>query len=187
MNHWVILQITTCGSSRCLGQGVLILRYHVLSRHNKRLQSTRDQCATCNRNPPLWTDCSNTWDAFSFISEKEKFNNPSICLWATWWETWVLKDNAMRARMSRSLEKLIVHAWALPCLSLGDRVFIQNQQGQVGQIQDSHGAMRLWSIRILDRSWWLWVLDAAEYAFMQVHHPHHSCDWGPPQPAATVY
>ncbi len=67
------------------------------------------------------------WDAFSFISHKEKFNNPSV--WATWWEAWALKEDAMRTRMACSLEKLSEHTRSLPPLSLGDRAFLQNQQG----------------------------------------------------------
>ena len=66
-------------------------------------------------------------DAFSFVSRQNKFTNPSIR--TTWREAWALKEDAMKARMPRSLEALNAHARPLAPLSLGNRVFLQNQHG----------------------------------------------------------
>ncbi len=66
-------------------------------------------------------------DGFSFVSRQAKFSNPSIR--PIWREAWAQKEDAMRVRFSRSEEALNSHARQLPPLSLGDRVFLQNQSG----------------------------------------------------------
>ncbi len=90
-----------------------------------QLRNTPDP--DCNISPAETIFGQPIRDAFSFISRKEKFNNPSVR--ATWREAWALKEDAMKARMPRSFEKLNEHTRSLPPLSLGDRVFLQNQQG----------------------------------------------------------
>ena len=66
-------------------------------------------------------------DAFSFTSRCIKYNNPSIR--PTWREAWSQKEDVMRTRMPRSTEALDMHARSLAPLSLGDKVFLQNQRG----------------------------------------------------------
>ena len=66
-------------------------------------------------------------DAFSFINRKPKYDNPNIR--SVWKETWASKERALKARFSRSQEDLNMHTRALTPLSVGDKVFIQNQHG----------------------------------------------------------
>ena len=66
-------------------------------------------------------------DAFSFINHAVKFDNPSIH--PMWREAWKAKEIALRTRFIKSVEHLNAHSRPLPPLSLGDRVFIQNQTG----------------------------------------------------------
>ena len=66
-------------------------------------------------------------DAFSFTSRCIKYNNPSKR--PTWREAWSQKEDAMRTRMPRPTEALDMHARSLAPLSLGDKVFLQNQRG----------------------------------------------------------
>ena len=66
-------------------------------------------------------------DAFSFINRKPKYDNPNIR--SVWKEAWASKERALKARFSRSQEDLNMHTRALTPLSVGDKVFIQNQHG----------------------------------------------------------
>ena len=66
-------------------------------------------------------------DAFSFVNRCPKFKNPAIQ--PIWREAWAAKEDALRTRFARSVEKLNSHARQLPHLHAGDRVFIQNQNG----------------------------------------------------------
>ena len=67
-------------------------------------------------------------DTFSFTNKLEKFNNPQIR--PLWIQAWEAKEQALRVRMTRTLEKLGAHSRVLQRLAIGDRVFIQNQNGQ---------------------------------------------------------
>jgi len=66
-------------------------------------------------------------DAFSFINRRPKFENASIQ--PIWHEAWAAKEDALRTRFAGSVEKLNLHARQLPKLQIGERVFIQNQNG----------------------------------------------------------
>ena len=66
-------------------------------------------------------------DAFSFINRCPKFQNPEIQ--STWREAWAAKEDALRTRFARTVEKLNSHAQQLLPLQAGQRVFIQNQNG----------------------------------------------------------
>ena len=66
-------------------------------------------------------------DAFSFTNRLEKFKNPQIR--PLWTQAWEAKEQALRVRMTRTLEKLGAHSRTLQRLAVGDRVFIQNQHG----------------------------------------------------------
>ena len=66
-------------------------------------------------------------DAFSFMNSCPKFKNPAIQ--PLWRDAWVAKENALRTRYARSVERLNSHVRQLPQLNTGDKVFIQNQNG----------------------------------------------------------
>lgn len=66
-------------------------------------------------------------DTLSFVNKLEKFSNPHIR--PTWREAWNAKENALRSRMVRTSESLKEHSRPLRPLSVGDKVFLQNQQG----------------------------------------------------------
>ena len=78
-------------------------------------------------------------DAFSFISRCIKYNNPSIR--PTWRETWSQKEDGMRSRMPRSTDALDMHTLPLAPLSLGDKVFLQNQRGSHPKKWDKSGSV----------------------------------------------
>lgn len=78
-------------------------------------------------------------DAFSFINRRDKFTNPSLR--PTWREAWTMKEDAMRTRFSRSSEALDAHARPLLPLTLGDRVFVQNQHGHHPTKWDKSGTI----------------------------------------------
>ena len=67
-------------------------------------------------------------DAFSFTNRLEKFKNPHIR--PLWTQAWATKEQALRVRMTHTLEKLGAHSRTLQRLAIGDRVFIQNQHGR---------------------------------------------------------
>ena len=66
-------------------------------------------------------------DAFSFVNRCPKYENPYIR--PTWHDAWASKEDALRTRFAISMEKLNAHARQLPQLEIGERVFIQNQNG----------------------------------------------------------
>ena len=56
------------------------------------------------------------------------FENPQIHL--QWRDVWRLKEEAMRARYVKTLEKLNEHTKSLPPLQIGDLVYVQNKEGR---------------------------------------------------------
>ena len=66
-------------------------------------------------------------DTLSFVNRLEKFTNPHIR--PLWREAWSAKEDALRARFTRTTEKLEAHSRPLRPLLVGERVFLQNQQG----------------------------------------------------------
>ena len=66
-------------------------------------------------------------DAFSFVNRLEKFSNPNIR--PIWRDAWAAKEEALRTRVSRTTESLTEGSRPLRPLLVGERVFIQNQQG----------------------------------------------------------
>ena len=66
-------------------------------------------------------------DTFSFMSRKPNYDNPSIL--SVWKEALASKEKALKARFSRSHKDLNVSTRASTPLSVGDKVFIQNQHG----------------------------------------------------------
>ena len=68
-------------------------------------------------------------DSLSFVNRLEKYSNPHVLL--TWRQAWKAKEEALRSRRSitRTTESLRDHSRPFHPLAPGDRVFIQNQQG----------------------------------------------------------
>ena len=64
---------------------------------------------------------------FSFVNCLEKFSNPHIR--PLWRQAWAAKEEALRTRITRTTESLNAHSHPLHPLTLGERVFLQNQQG----------------------------------------------------------
>ena len=65
-------------------------------------------------------------DAFSFVNRSVQFENQEVH--PVWREAWEAKETALRARFVRSVESTRSHR-KLPKLSIGNRVFVQNQNG----------------------------------------------------------
>ena len=63
-------------------------------------------------------------DLFSFVNHLEKFSNPHIR--PLWRQAWAAKEEALRTRITRTTKSLNAHSRPL---TLGERVFLQNQQG----------------------------------------------------------
>ena len=88
-----------------------------------QLQNTPDP--DCNRSPaqifgrPLR-------DTLSFVNKLEKFSNPDIHLWC---QAWAAKEEALRTRLTCTTESLTTHSRLLRPLTIGERVYIQNQTG----------------------------------------------------------
>ena len=103
------------------------------------LQARNTPDPDCNISPAQVVFGRPIRDAFSFTSRCIKYNNPSIR--PTWREAWSQKEDAMRTRMPRSTEALDMHARSLAPLSLGDKVFLQNQRGSHPKKWDKSGTV----------------------------------------------
>ena len=103
------------------------------------LQARNTPDPDCNISPAQVVFGRPTRDAFSFISRCIKYKNSSIR--PTWLEAWSQKEDAMRARMQRSTEALDMHTRPLVPLSLGDKVFLQNQRGSHPKKWDKSGTV----------------------------------------------
>ena len=103
------------------------------------LQAHNTPDPDCNISPAQVVFGRPIRDAFSFTSRCIKYNNPSIR--PTWREAWSQKEDAMRTRMPRSTEALDMHARSLAPLSLGDKVFLQNQRGSHPKKWDKSGTV----------------------------------------------
>ncbi|XP_022784754.1 uncharacterized protein LOC111325247 [Stylophora pistillata] len=66
-------------------------------------------------------------DSLSFVNRLEKFSNPHIR--PLWRQAWEAKEETLRTRITHTTESLKAHSRPLRPLSLGERVFLQNQQG----------------------------------------------------------
>ena len=103
------------------------------------LQTRNTPDPDCNISPAQMVFGRPIRDAFSFVSRCIKYNNPSIR--PTWREAWSQTEDAMRARMPRSTEALDMHTKPLAPLSLGDKVFLQNQRGSHPKKWDKSGTV----------------------------------------------
>ena len=90
-----------------------------------QLRNTPDP--DCNVSPAQIVFGRPLKDAFSFINRLDKFKNQAIN--PIWRDAWQLKEQALRTRFIKSSEILNRHSRNLRPLSIGDRVFVQNQTG----------------------------------------------------------
>ena len=78
-------------------------------------------------------------DAFSFVNRLEKLSNQNIR--PMWRNRWSAKEDALKTRMARTVESLSEHCRQLPPLSVGDKVFLQNQVGPAPKKWDRSGTV----------------------------------------------
>ncbi|KAJ8359136.1 hypothetical protein SKAU_G00156610 [Synaphobranchus kaupii] len=90
-----------------------------------QLRNTPDP--DCNLSPAQIVFGRPLRGSLSFVNRLEKFSNPHIR--PLWRQAWAAKEDALRTRMSRTTETLRTHSRPLRPLALGERVFLQNQQG----------------------------------------------------------
>ena len=90
-----------------------------------QLRNTPDP--DCNISPAQIVFGRPLRDTLSFVNRLEKFSNPNVR--PLWRQAWAAKEEALRSRISRTTESLKEHSRPLRPLALGERVFIQNQQG----------------------------------------------------------
>ena len=76
-------------------------------------------------------------DAFSFCNRREKFSNPEIR--SDWRQAWALKELALRKRFARWSEGHNEHSKTLRPLRVGQRCFVQNQEGNYPKRWDCSG------------------------------------------------
>ena len=81
----------------------------------------------CNLSPAQTVFGRPLRDVFSFVNRQNKFSNSSIH--PIWRNAWKSKEDAMRIRFTKSIESLNKNSRQLSELSVGDKVFIQNQVG----------------------------------------------------------
>ena len=87
-----------------------------------QLRNTPDP--DCNLSPAQILFGRPLRDSFSFVNRLEKFSNPHIR--PLWRQAWAAKEEALRTRITRTTKSLNAHSRPL---TLGERVFLQNQQG----------------------------------------------------------
>ena len=90
-----------------------------------QLRNTPDP--DCNLSPAQIIFGRPLRDSLSFVNRLEKFSNPHIR--PLWRQVWEAKEEALRTCITRTTESLRAHSRPLRPLSLGERVFLQNQQG----------------------------------------------------------
>ena len=78
-------------------------------------------------------------DSLSFVNRLEKFSNPHIR--PLWRQAWAAKEEALRTRMSHTTESLKAHSRPLRPLAIGEKVFLQNQQGPNSNKWDRSGTV----------------------------------------------
>ena len=67
------------------------------------------------------------------------FDNPQVS--DSWRSAWKSKEESLRTRYVKSMERLNEHTRTLPKLEIGDRVFIQNQAGRNPNRWDRSGVI----------------------------------------------
>jgi len=90
-----------------------------------QLRNTPDP--DCNLSPAQIIFGCPLRDTLSFVNELEKFSNPHIR--PLWRQAWAAKEEALRTRLTRTTESMTSYSRPLRPLTIGERVFIQNQRG----------------------------------------------------------
>ena len=90
-----------------------------------QLRNTPDP--DCNLSPAQIIFGRPLRDSLAFVNRLEKYSNPNIR--PLWRQAWAAKEDALRTRITRTSESLKLHSRPLRPLSIGERVFLQNQQG----------------------------------------------------------
>ena len=101
------------------------LDYDRILRAMLQLRNTPDP--DCNISPAQIVFGRPLRDTLSFVNRLEKFSNPNVRPLRR--QAWAAKEEVFRSRISRTTESLKEHSRPLRPLVLGERVFIQNQQG----------------------------------------------------------
>ena len=99
--------------------------------HDRFLRAMLQLCNTpdpdCNISPTQIVFGRPLRDTLSFVNRLEKLSNPNVR--PLWRQAWAAKEGALLSRISSTTESLKEHSPPLWPLALGERVFIQNQQG----------------------------------------------------------
>ena len=101
------------------------LDYDRFLRAMLQLRNTADP--DCNISPAQIVFGRPLRDTLSFVNRLEKLSNPNVRPLRR--QAWAAKEEVFRSRISRTTESLKEHPRPLRPLVLGERVFIQNQQG----------------------------------------------------------
>ena len=88
-----------------------------------QLRNTPDP--DCNLSPAQIIFGHPLRDTLSFVNRLEKFSNPNV----RWRQAWAAREEALRTRIARTTESLRAHSRPLRPLTIGERVFLQNQKG----------------------------------------------------------
>ena len=102
-----------------------------------QLRNTPDP--DCNLPPAQIISGRPLRDALTFVNRLEKFSNPHIR--PLWRQIWMAKEEALRTRISRTTESLKAHSRPLRPLSIGEHVFLHNQQGPHPKKWDRSGVI----------------------------------------------
>ena len=90
-----------------------------------QLRNTPDR--DCNLSPAQIIFGRPLRDSLTFVNRLEKFSNPNVR--PLWRQAWSAREEALRTRISQTAESLQAHSKPLRPLVIGDKVFLQNQQG----------------------------------------------------------
>ena len=90
-----------------------------------QLRNTPDP--DCNLSPAQIIFGHPLRDTLSFVNRLEKFSNPNVR--PLWRQAWAAREEALRTRIARTTESLRAHSRPLRPLTIGERVFLQNQKG----------------------------------------------------------
>ena len=118
-----------------------------------QLRNTPDP--DCNISPAQIISGRPIRDEFSFVNRLEKYSNPNIR--PLWRHAWAAKEEALRARMTRSNETLKNHSCPLRPLKSGEHVFIQNQNGPNSNKWDKSGSV----VEVIDNDLYMVKVDGS--------------------------
>ena len=109
----------------------------------------------CNISPAEIVFGRKLCDPFAFISRGERTENSNIR--PQWRAAWKAKEEALKCRFARSLERLNEHTRPLQPLTAGDTVFVQNQVGNAPKKWDRSGVV----VEVLENDQYLIRIDGS--------------------------